>query len=366
MRSEEYSRRTVIRSTAGALFMCATCSQSVAALAGEQTIDSPAQVEEKDECRESLPELEWNELDVAQTPYVVRYQDGYRDDAEMLHQIAKENYQSIQDAYPHTPTGAVTLDLYPAKHYIHPHDSSSYDHVSRSIPMVTPSEYDGRRDTSNEKLMESYYTHIVIHEYTHAPQLQALRGDGTDGSNAFASPRWFIEGFAEAITVYKTNDDLRERYHNRHDSEHMMERVANGHGYLMMMNADVWRGSMHVFRYLFDEYGVEAVADVYAQDAENFVEAMEMALGITPVDLQFGWLQYASDEYGGDYSEDLEKLDSSPRAENNKDSDDGNNITDSLLGGAVGTVVGGVGGYATRAKTNASDTTPGNAENESE
>jgi len=243
MRSEEYSRRTVIRSTAGALFMCATCSQSVAALAGEQTTDSPAQVEEEDECGEFLPELEWNELDVAQTPYVVRYQDGYRDDAEMLHQIAKENYQSIQDAYPHTPTGAVTLDLYPAKHYIHPHDSSSYDHVSRSIPMVTPSEYDGRRDTSNEKLMESYYTHIVIHEYTHAPQLQALRGDGTDGSNAFASPRWFIEGFAEAITVYKTNDDLRERYHNRHDSEHMMERVANGHGYLMMMNADVWRGS---------------------------------------------------------------------------------------------------------------------------
>lgn len=356
MRTDQHSRRAVIKSVAGAAFTCATCSQGVTALADDRTVNEEDGHTSSDDVRE-VSELEWNEKSVEGTPLVVRYVDGYEDDADMLHGIVKSNYPSIQKVYPHTPPGTVTVDLYPASEFEHPHDSTSYDLVNKAIPMVTPSEYDGSRNTSDTEAIESYYTHAFIHEYTHAPQLAAL----TSGDGAFGTPRWFIEGFSEAIAVYKTNDDLRERYHNREDSQRMQDHVANGHGYLMMMNSDVWRGSMHVFRYLFDEYGVEAVAEMYEQDAEHFVQAMEMSLGITPVDMQAGWLEYASNEYGGDYSEDLQKLQNTGGASPSSEGDckPQESWADTVVGGVVGSITGLGGGYLVRGEVNErNDTEP--------
>jgi hypothetical protein len=345
--------------------------------------------QEESECDtepDTLPDVEWNELNVADTPMVVRYEDGYKEDAEMIQGIAAANYPSIQDVYPHTPPGTVTLDLYSEAHYIHPHDSSGYWSGERSIRMITPSDYDGRRDPDNEDRIDDYYTHIIIHEYTHVPQKAALQS-----GHAYSTPGWFVEGFSEAITVYETNDGLRERYHNRRDSEAMKQNVANGHGYLMLMNTDPWRGSMHVFRYLFEEYSVEKVATMYEQDAENFVEAMDMALGITPIDLQLGWLEYASNEYGGDYSEDIDGLKNAsvtPESQNesektgnentseqpgedtdstdtDSDSDsDGDGVKDMVFGGVIGGMLGGAGGYAAGGRT--SGDTAGDQNPESE
>lgn len=239
---------------------------------------------------------EWSVLDVENHPFSVRYRTGYRTDAEQVREWAIFAYESVQRAYSHELSEPITFDLYPADEYRRSHGNMVYSENTHSASMVTPSEYDG--GYSNKHL---FYRHGVTHEYAHAAQ--------NDGLDFHTHANWMMEGFAEAIAVYYTDDQIYESYHTTHRRARATRRdIKRGYGYVLGVNEYVYRGSMQLLEFMFEEYGSQAVGEIFEQDAESMTEAMQMRLDITPLDLEASWLAYAQREIGGDYTDQIERL----------------------------------------------------------
>lgn len=285
------SRRTVLSGVVGGVFTCITGSSLVKA---NPTLNHTGPPDLKGE---------WNELTIDGYPLIVTYVDGYEEDAEWIKEMAKTGYDTTQEAWAYDLDGPVYFRLIPGEHWPRSHDSMMYNDSDRSAYMVAPKDYDGGRVGMSDDIIETYYRHGVIHELLHAPQWDLVFGDGV----GVQFPDWWIEGFVEGLTVYHSTDDIYEQYHTREDAAEFQRHIRNNHGYLMMMFTDIYRGSMQVFRYLFDDYGIEDVAHVHKKNADNFIDAMEIGLGITPVEMERGWLEYASEEFGGEYSDEITK-----------------------------------------------------------
>jgi len=239
---------------------------------------------------------EWSVLDVENYPFSIRYRTGYRSDAEQAREWAIFAYESVQVVYSHELSEPITFDLYPADEYQRSHGNMVYSENTLSASMVTPSEYDG--GYSNKQL---FYRHGVTHEYVHATQKNVL--------DFHTHANWMMEGFAEAVAVYHTDDQIYESYHENHRRARATRRdIERGFGHVLGVNEYVYRGSMQLLKFMFEEYGTQAVGEIFEQDAESMTEAMQMRLDITPIDLEASWLAYAQREIGGDYTEEIERL----------------------------------------------------------
>lgn len=283
MTDELCTRRTVVKGTLG--LTCSTC-----AIAGE------AGASRSTAALASQGGGNWDVLDVSGHPFSIRYRSGYESDAERVREWAVFAYESVQDAYAHELDTPITFDLFPRDEYSQPAGNMMYNENTHSVSLLTPSEYDGGYDDE-----EMFYRHGVTHEYVHAVQKDAMSFHTHAG--------WLMEGFAEAIAVYRTDDEIYEAYHTEHERANETRRdVQRGYGYLLGVNEYVYRGSMQLLNCMFQKYGTQAVGEIFEQDARNVVEAMEMRLGITPLDLEAEWLAYAQREIGGDYTEQIERL----------------------------------------------------------
>lgn len=279
---DNQSRRGVLKGVLG--LTCVTCAASGTASGGPNHETASAQANE------------WEVLDVDGHPFSIRYRSGYEADAEQVREWGKFAYSSVQEAYSHELSTPITFDLYPAEEWGQPAGNMVYRENSHSAEMVTPSEYDG--GYSNKAM---FYRHGVTHEYVHAVQ--------KDNLSFHTHANWMMDGFAEAIAVYYTDDEIYNTYHTNHGRAiQTREDIRRGYGFVLGINEYRYRGSMHLLKFMFEQYGSQAVGEIFEQDAQSIVEAIELRLGITPLDLEADWLAYAQREFGGDYSDQLARL----------------------------------------------------------
>lgn len=313
-----------------------------------------------------LPDIDMKTRDVSDTEFVVRYTKGYEDDAENIANLAQCQYEYLEGDL-NTPLrdGEYVLELYPDDYY--PLDHAQTGIETRDGQYVTwavaPSEYAGHYDDH----YATFYPHWINHGFGHI-----LLDQLSDHAHHFKSD-WVNEGFVEAYTVYNTLPSLEKQYTTNHETQTLIQAIKDGRGHLPYITSYTWDGGKLIFKYLFDTFGLEETAQIFTHDETDFYTALERELGLSPLQLQHNWLDYASGEYGGDYNDQLAALPSpdvtvntttttpsseQPTTEKKTENDDigQGNETDTLLGGLGGFAVGSIGGYQLGKSANRTET----------
>lgn len=261
--------------------------------AGEASATSEQSAQRPDQRRTNE---EWAVLEVSDYPFDVRYRSGYEADAKQVRDWGIYAHGVIQELYRFECDEPFTFDVYPASEYHRPHGNMTYMENKVSVELVTPSEYAGGYANTDQ-----FFRHGVVHEYVHAVQNSNL--------SFHTHANWYMEGLAEAVAVYHTTDGIRETYHENHGrSQQTQNDIRRGFGYLLGVNEFVYRGSMHLLQFMLTQYGSESVFEITEQSAHSMIEAVDMSLGQTPLDIQADWLKYAQIKYGGDYRTQINRL----------------------------------------------------------
>lgn len=286
MTGSDCTRRGLLKGSAAVGLTCLTPEQIVANSIEAQTATSD----------ETQTNQSWEKLSVSNHPFSIRYRPGYEADAEKVRDWAISAHSDIKDILSFEIDEPFTFDIFPDSEWPRQHGDMRYVSKNLKVEMVTPSEYAGGYSDKN-----SFYRHGVTHEYVHAIQIPK--------HNFHTHAHWYSEGIAEAIAVYYTTEDIYDLYHNDHRrARETRTDIRRGFGHLMGVNEYVYRGSMHLIHFMIEKYGADAVGELVDQNAQSMVEAMEMRLGISPLDLEADWLEYAQREFGGDYLDELDRL----------------------------------------------------------
>lgn len=277
------TRRGVLEGALG--LACLTCAEATHAETNEPQVSDSG----------SAMAQEWEVLEVADYPFSVRYRSGYLDDAEQVADWAKFGYSSVQSVYSHELSTSITFDIYPDDEWNQPHGTMTYNENALSAVMVTPSEYNG--SYANTAM---FYRHGITHEYVHAAQKDAL--------SFHTHANWIMEGFAESVAVYHTDEEIYDSYIDHSRANETRRDIERGYGHLLGVNEYVYRGSMQLLDFMIQRYGGQAVGEIFEQDAKNILEAIDMRLDMTALDLEAAWLEYAQREIGGDYTDAIDRL----------------------------------------------------------
>jgi len=239
-------------------------------------------------------EVDWERIE--RDAYTVKYAPGNESDAETIDDHVQYAREVVGEAFPHELSEPITVGLYPNEEYGRSQFAMGYYSNAREIAMMTPSDHT-RHDADGV-----WYKKNTVHEYVHVPQSDARAA----GDDRLFVPNWFKEGHAEYVSVYRTTEAIRENFESYRAHERIVDQVRNGDGYLQTVTARQYAGGKLIFRYLDDEYGMVQVADVFdGSSADNFTQAVESGLGISPIELHAEWLQWAGENLGGTYDERL-------------------------------------------------------------
>lgn len=121
------------------------------------------------------------------------------------------------------------------------------------------------------------------------------------------NPSWFAEGLSEYL-VWRQSDAVFADYPPR-GVENLREQIQQGNGYFSTMTGDVYNGGHLLVEYLVDEYDYETLFAILANDAPTWGTAVQEELGLESyLELNIGWLEWAAENIGGDYTADLARL----------------------------------------------------------
>lgn len=241
----------------------------------------------------------------------IQYYDGYEDDA---HQVADwlllaETTLKDDDIYPHSYDLETSVKL----HY--PEDQGMWrmnaghwfgdgEVTDTIMEMPTPSEH---RNTGDQR--ERWYLSGIGHEYVHLPQLRDYR---FEGSSDFLDTEWYTEGMAEylanayVLPAAGFDPDLGTSI----DSN-----IRQGDGFAHVIGADEYAGGQRLFQFLSAKFGPDNVTAITRSNEPTVMAALHEDLGLSPIEFEEKWLEWAETNIGGTYERPLFSLDEFPNSD---------------------------------------------------
>lgn len=118
------------------------------------------------------------------------------------------------------------------------------------------------------------------------------------------NPSWFAEGFSEYLT--ERQPSTIDGYPDA-GLQNMMDQISNGDGYFGNVSENRYHGGHLLCEYLLDTEGInyEVFFSIILNDAETWSQAVEAEFGMTHFEMSLGWLAWAEENIGGDFSTPL-------------------------------------------------------------
>lgn len=276
----EVSRRQVLAGTVAGIGLLSNPVRAAAKTGSHRSVGAPAEFDHE----------------LSSGIFTIKYHDGYESDARQIADLLQYARGVVDEFYPHEYTHDVNVYLFEEGEW---RPSSfrtgqwfSQGEVQRArIRMLAPSDH------SRGKL---YYRKNVVHEYTHLP----LAVDYRSHSSPMLVPEWFNEGVPQYVAVHRTTDEIKQEYYNRDSWKEVRDDIRNGRGYLLDVGPDVYSGGPHLVEFMVDAFGRDVVASIPSTDAATFGEAIEVQTGLSPVEFELRWLEWANANLDADYQVD--------------------------------------------------------------
>ena len=118
------------------------------------------------------------------------------------------------------------------------------------------------------------------------------------------NPSWFAEGFSEYLANRQPTTIDGHPYAGL---QARIEQIQKGDGYMSLLTEDRYDGGHLICEYLLDqeEIDYQTFFDIIIYDSESWSEAIEEEFGMTHFEMSLGWLRWAEENYGSDYSTPL-------------------------------------------------------------
>ncbi len=215
-----------------------------------------------------IEKKEWETLE--SNFFVIKYHQGYEDDARKTLGIAMEVREITLEKYPHELT-KVIIEVYPNRDEL---GNIAAICIGNTIKILRPS-WEGT--WCGYEQLDHPFRRQLNHEYVHIPFYDEERGY-TD------PPCWFSQGIAEYISQnYLPSYEKRVR-----------ESVQGG----SFMIGEPCSWGLYIVEFMYTEYGREKVINLIKSDAPTFTDALKKEIGLSPSKFEDGWRAYLAEKFG--------------------------------------------------------------------
>jgi hypothetical protein len=236
-----------------------------------------------------VEQSEW--LSIEDERFIIYYREGYKSDAEMILGYCQFARNVTMEAYPHQLEVKVKVYLYDYGSWKDSPWVTRADSLKAEMYFLTPSDVP---EQYRQYIDNLWYQKNVVHEYVHIPTWRDVGGYGSVKN----PPSWLMEGIAEYIAVFRTSEEILQKYNwSLKEIENI---VKKGDGYPLIVSGNIYYGGAYMLKYMYETYGKDKVVAVFKNEANSFMEALENALEVTYWEFEDKWLEWASNEFGAD------------------------------------------------------------------
>lgn len=206
--------------------------------------------------------------------FVIKYRQGYEDDARKTLGIAMEVREITLEKYPHELSTKVIIEVYPNRDEL----GDMVICIGNTIKILRPS-WEGTRRGYEQ--LDHPFRRQLNHEYVHVPfynDLNSKKSGYTD------HPPWFNQGIAEYISQnYLPSYEKRVR-----------ESVQEG----SFMIDEPYSWGLYIVEFMYSKCGQKKVIDLIKSDAPTFTDALKKEIGLSPSEFEEGWRVYLAEKFG--------------------------------------------------------------------
>lgn len=206
--------------------------------------------------------------------FVIKYRQGYEDDARKTLDIAMEVREITLEKYPHELGYTVIVKI-----YTNPDELKSCRArlSSGTIHILRPS-WEGT--WCGYEQLDHPFKRQLNHEYVHVPFYNDLKRSEYKEQ----VPRWFSQGVAEYISQnYLPSYEKRVR-----------ESVQEG----SFMIDEHYSWGLYIVEFMYAKYGQKKVINLIKSDAPTFTDALKKEIGLSPSEFEEGWRVYLAEKFG--------------------------------------------------------------------
>lgn len=215
--------------------------------------------------------------------FVIKYRQGYEDDARKTLDIAMEVREITLEKYPHELGYKVIVKI-----YTNPDElksctvRSEVGASSGTIHILRPS-WEGT--WCGYEQLDHPFRRQLNHEYVHVPfynDLYSKKSGYTD------HPPWFNQGVAEYIS-----QNYLPSYKKR-----VQESVQEGSFMIDELIDESYSWGLYIVEFMYTEYGREKVINLIKSDAPTFTDALKKEIGLSSSKFEDGWRAYLAKKFG--------------------------------------------------------------------
>ena len=231
--------------------------------------------------------------------FIIYYRPGYIQDAYLISNISLQARNFTINAFPHELDTRVKVYLYDWDTW-YGGVGTCYAYPEKpAIAFLTPSDV---LPSYKKWIDDVWYLHAFVHEYTHIATLR----EAYLNNNEEYIPKWLSEGIAEYIALFRTTEEICERYMNAHAKYYgqVEDLVKRGDGYLLQIASDWYYRSPFVVMYMYETYGEDKMVELFHSLAEGngLISTFQEVLNVSYIGFEANWLKWAIEHYNADPS----------------------------------------------------------------
>lgn len=258
--------------------------------------EEPPTVPDENESVEPTSTEDWESIQ-PRDHLTFHYKDGYRDDAEQVAGWYTDAEDFAKDELP----DSIPVE-YEVPVFVTP--SSEWDRSDGVLYWVNPPIEVHLQAPSDSPFGERWHRTGLAHELYNIVLWKYWDSSNATHSYRRRNPSWFGEGFSEYLAARQpsTIDGYPDA-----GLQNMMDRIAKGDGYFAYVSQDRYFGGHLLCEYLLDTEGInyQVFFNIIRNDSETWSQAVEEEFGMTHFEMSLGWLQWAEENIGGDFSTPL-------------------------------------------------------------
>jgi len=216
--------------------------------------------------------------------FVIKYHQGYVDDARKTLDIAIEVREITLEKYLHELSSKVIIYVYlnrveiqkekrvpTALSEVDPSNSQNIIHILRPSWDSHWSGYE-QLDNPFRRVLNHEYVHVVFYNNLY------LKKRGYKDS-----PSWFSQGIAEYIS---------QNYLPSYEKK-VRESVQRG----SFMISEPYSWGLYIVEFMFARYCKEKVINLIQSDALTFIDALKKEMGVSSSEFEEGWRAYLAERF---------------------------------------------------------------------